>query len=173
MPAPSKFTEARKEQIIAVLKVGGSRETAAQVSGVAYETLRIWLKRGEEMAQKAEEADEESGSAYAEFRERVLAAEAEPRFKALAIVDKAMVDNPMLAWKVIERREPGYAPPMPGSVGGGAPQVHINLSLTGSAAPLPAWLEGEVIEGEVVEDAEEVPAIGDGSDSGPAETSGS
>ncbi len=152
MGRPSKFTEARKEQIIAVLKVGGSRDTAAQVAGVTGETLRVWLKRGEGMV---DDEDEEQESAYAEFYERVLAAEAEPRFRALGIVYKALPDKPELAWKVIERKEPGYAAPMPGAKQV-APAVQINLSLAGSSAPMPSWIEGEVV------DAEEVPALSDG-----------
>ncbi len=161
MPAPSKFTEARKQQILAVLKVGGSRKTAAEVAGVAEETLRVWLKRGQEV--------DDPDSAYTQFLEEVLGAEASERFRLLGIISKAAVDKPELAWKIIERREPGYAPPMPGKVVAG-PQVNINLSLTGSGKPLPSWLEGEVIEGEVIEDAEEVPALSDGS-SDPAEAS--
>lgn len=147
MGRPSKFTDSRKQQILAVLKVGGSRDTAAQVAGLTGETLRVWLKRG------ADTDDEESG--YRQFYEDVLAAEAEPRFRALGIVHRALPDNPMLAWKVIERKEPGYAPPTPGSHQV-APAVQINLSLTGSQAPLPAWIEGEVV------DAQESPALGDG-----------
>jgi len=147
MGRPSKFTEARREQIIAVLTVGGSRKTAANVSGLSEETLRVWLKRGED------NDDPESG--YRQFYERVLAAEAEPLYRALGIVHKALPDKPELAWKVIERREPGYAPPVPGKTSA-TPAVQINLSLTGSAQPLPAWLEGEVI------DAQEVPALSDG-----------
>lgn len=147
MGRPSKFVEARKQQILAVLKVGGSRDTAAQVAGVTSETLRVWLKRG------ADQDDE--GSSYREFYEEVLAAEAEPRFRALGIVYKALPDNPMLAWKVVERKEPGYAPPVPGTHQA-APAVQINLSLTGSAAPLPAWIDGEVV------DAPESPALRDG-----------
>jgi len=154
MGRPSKFTEARREQIVAVLTVGGSRKTAAHISGVSEETLRVWLKRGED------QDDEESG--YRQFYERVLAAEAEPLYRALAIVHKALPDKPELAWKVVERREPGYAPPVPGK-SNAAPAVQINLSLTGSAQALPAWLEGEVVEGEVI-DAQEVPALSSGSE---------
>ena len=156
MPRPSKFTEPVKNQILAVLKVGGSRETACAVAGLSTETLRVWLKQGE-----AE--DDRDISPWADFRREVIAAEADERFRALAVVSRELDNNPMLAWKVVERREPGYAPPMPGKVVA-APQIQINLSLTGSAAPLPAWIEGEVVE-----DAQEVPALGDGGE--PAEPS--
>lgn len=158
MPRPSKFTEPIKNQILAVLKVGGSRETACAVAGLSTETLRVWLKQGE-----AEE--DHDISPWADFRREVLAAEAEPRFKALGIVDREMANNPMLAWRVIERREPGYAPPMPGSTGG-TPQVQINLSLSGSTAPLPSWIQGTAVE----VDAEESPALPAGDGDG-AETS--
>ena len=156
MPRPSKFTEPVKNQILAVLKVGGSRETACAVAGLSTETLRVWLKQG------LDEEDHDI-SPWADFRREVLAAEAEPRFKALAIVEREMDNNPMLAWKVIERREPGYAPPMPGKTTSG-PQVQINLSLAGSSAALPSWIDAEVIE-----DAQEVPALGDGGGDAPAD----
>lgn len=145
MGRPSKFTDSRKEQILAVLKVGGSRETAAQVAGLSYETLRVWLKRGEAVAQVSEELGQDIESGYRDFREAVLAAEAEPRFRALGIIHRALPDKPELAFKYVERREPGYAPPQPGH-SQAAPQVQINLSLTGSAAPLPSWIEGTVVE---------------------------
>ena len=49
MPRPSKFTEPVKNQILGVLKVGGSRRTACAIAGLSEETLRVWLKRGEEL----------------------------------------------------------------------------------------------------------------------------
>lgn len=156
MPTLSKFTEPRKKQFLEVLEVGGSRQTACAIAGFSDETLRTWLRRGEE----AKEAD----SAYAKFREDVLAAEATPRFKALGMLQRTLPDNPAVLWKYIERQEPGYAPPQP-NVSRAQPQVQIHLSLGGSTTPLPAWLEGEVV------DAKEVPALGPG-DSDPDQDAG-
>ena len=161
MPRPSKFTEPVKQQILAVLKVGASRATACAVAGINEDTLRVWLKRGE-----AEERDE--GSVWAEFRREVLAAEVELRYKALGVISGDIRNNPSLAWKVVERREPGYAPPQTGTVGA-TPAVQINLSLGGSSAPLPMWMSGEVVE----VDAEESPALpaGDSDAAAPEEES--
>jgi hypothetical protein len=62
---PSKFTEARRQRILAVLSAGGSRRTAASVSGIAPATLTGWLTRGERVPE----------GRYGKFRREVLDAE--------------------------------------------------------------------------------------------------
>jgi hypothetical protein len=47
MPNRLKFTEPRKQRILAILAAGGSRRTAAAVAGIDPATLRGWLRRGE------------------------------------------------------------------------------------------------------------------------------
>jgi hypothetical protein len=62
---PSKFTEARRQRILAVLEAGGSRRTAASVSGIAPATLTGWLRRGERVPE----------GRYGKFRREVLDAQ--------------------------------------------------------------------------------------------------
>src|SRR5881394_1283637 len=104
MATPSKFTADRKEEILRAKRLGASNLTAARAGGVDEKTLRNWLEKGEA-------ADE--GSAYREFWQAFEAAEALPVVRALEIVSKAMIDKPDLAWKFLERREVGFAPPAP------------------------------------------------------------
>lgn len=46
MPTPSKFTEARRRVVIAALRCGASRRTAAKLAGVHVATLCRWVERG-------------------------------------------------------------------------------------------------------------------------------
>jgi hypothetical protein len=62
---PSKFTEARRQRILAILAAGGSRRQAASVSGIGPATLTGWLQRGERVP----------GGRYGEFRRQVEEAE--------------------------------------------------------------------------------------------------
>lgn len=148
MPTPSKFTADVRQKIIQALSVGASRSTAAAIAGVDEAQIRRWIKRG---------STSDAGTNFREFYEEVRKAEASPRMRALGIIYKELPDNPGLAWKYIERMEPGYAPPLPELAPQQAPLV-INLSFT-DGSPMPTWIEAEVI------DAPEVPAIGDGSSS--------
>jgi len=130
MPARSKFTAERRDRILEVLRVGASLRVAAAVAGVDHSTLLRWLERGK---------DAPEGSAYGQFYEAVRAAEAAPKVRALAIVHDQMVDNPTLAWKFIERRVDGFAPPTspPPARWPTQPTV-INLTL-GDGKPVPSW----------------------------------
>jgi hypothetical protein len=65
MGRPSKFTEARRQRILAMLAAGGSRRTAASVSGIGPATLTTWIRRGERVP----------GGQYGEFRRNVEEAE--------------------------------------------------------------------------------------------------
>lgn len=144
MPTPTKFTADRKKKIIEALTVGASRSTAAAIAGLGDESvLRRWITKGKEAA---------PGTSFAEFYEAVLEAEAHPRMRALGVIYNELPDRPDLAWKFIERREPGYAPPMPNIVPSQGPVV-IELALSGGA-PL-ALAAAEIVEGEIV--AEEDP----------------
>lgn len=46
MPARSKFTERRREQILQILRAGGTRVDATRAAGVTPMTFRRWLQRG-------------------------------------------------------------------------------------------------------------------------------
>lgn len=126
MPTPSKFTAETRQKIIEALSVGASRRTAAAIAGVNEAQIRRWLKKGEES---------EEGSRFREFYTQAIEAEAQPRLRALGVLYRELPDNPALAWKFIERREPGYAPPMvnqPAAVG--APVI-IQLGFADSTVP--------------------------------------
>jgi transposase-like protein len=145
MPAgrPSKFTAERRTRILEALQVGASRATAAAIGGVGERTLKRWIADG----QTARE-----GSAKRKFVEEVEAAEAHPKARALGIIYNAMQDRPELAWKFIERREHGFAPPIANVAPPAAPTL-IQLNFPG--APLPAVRQ--VIEGEVVDEQNSLP----------------
>jgi hypothetical protein len=139
MPTPSKFTADRRKLLIEGAELGLSRQSNSIHAGIEDATLRRWLERGRIAPE---------GSAFKRFREEFLAAEVAPRKKALAIVSEAWPDKPDLAWKFIERREPGYAPPMPNAPVHQGPVV-IELKLAGGQ-PL-AMAAADIIEGEVIE----------------------
>jgi hypothetical protein len=135
---PSKFTEPTKKRILEYLALGASRQTAAHAAGTSKQSLSRWMVEGEKAAQ---------GSAKKRFYEDVLEAESQGSVKALRIVSTEMENDPKLAWKYLERREPGYAPPMPSAPAAMASPVLIQLSLSdGSRPALPSVIEGEVDE---------------------------
>lgn len=143
MPTPSKFTPETRTKIIQALQVGASRRTAAAIAGIDEAQVRRWLTRGKESTE----------GRFHEFYEECLKAEASPRMRALGIIYKEMPENPMLAWRYVERREPGYEPPAPSLPTGQAPIVVQLAFHDGVKAALPE----PVIEGEVV-DVEDEPA---------------
>jgi hypothetical protein len=143
----SKMTEARKKTILECLRVGSSRMTAAALAGIAESTLQENIRKGRTAPE---------GTAAAKFTADVEAAEAAPRHKALGIIMREMEGSPTLAWKFLERREPGFAPPVPNAAPAQpAGPVVIQLALaTGSKDERPALKAvPEVIEGEYVEDS--------------------
>jgi transposase-like protein len=105
MPNRSRFTEDVRRTILQALAVGASRRTAAAVAGIDRHTLSRWISRGESAP---------AGSRFADFVAEVERAEATPRLRALATVNRDLADNAMLAWKFLERREDGFQPPAPG-----------------------------------------------------------
>lgn len=131
MPTRSKFTADRRHAILELLRAGASRRTAASVAGVDHSTLLRWIERGKSGA---------PGGRFREFFEAVEQAEADPRLRALETVYKELPDNPGLAWKFLERREPGYAPSMPQAPSPPVGPILIQLTLPESP---PALLGGE------------------------------
>lgn len=102
MPARSTFTEEKRETILQVLRIGGSGRTAAAAAGVPHTTYLRWLAKGRAAS---------PGTRFHEFAEQVEEAEAAPRVRALGVVYRELPDNPLLAWKFLQAREPGFAPP--------------------------------------------------------------
>lgn len=150
MGRPSKFTQERRDKILEVLRLGGSKHTAADYARVDRSQISRWLARGKEA---------EEGSSFRQFYEDVIEAEAQPRVRALWSVNKAMSDNPTLAFKFLERREPGFAPPMP-SAPAAAAVVAVHLSFADGSPAEPTWMD--------VIDAPQVPALSGPGGSGEA-----
>jgi len=94
MGRPAKFTEARRQRILAILAAGGSRRTAASVSGISPATLTGWIRRGERVP----------GGRYGDFCRDVLDAETEEH----RLVGLLAEDDEELAWalRFLERPEP-------------------------------------------------------------------
>lgn len=151
MPTPTKFTDPVRRKILGALQLGASRPTAAAIGGVSDETLRRWLERGKRM-------DEDSASGFRKFYDAVHEAEAYPKVRALQVVNKAWEDKPDLAWKFIERREHGFAPPVPQAAAPAMGPVVIQLSL---ADGRPLELSDTVIEVGAVEQDEAAGSTGD------------
>lgn len=147
MPMPTKFSTDTRKRVLAALSIGASRKTAAASAGVAASTLLRWLEIGKD-------GDEEGQ--YAKFYAAVLEAEAMPNLKALRAVNNALLDKPELAMKYLERREEGFAPPMPVSAAANPGAVVIQLAFAGGqlAPALGSSTDVEVIDVENVSSIE-------------------
>jgi hypothetical protein len=137
---PSKLTADRKQRILEAKKVGASNRTAALVAGISESALRDSLKRGEAAPEDSQ---------LHQFWEAFEQAAAHPRERALGIIYNALPDRPDLAWKYVERQEGGFAPPVQQPTTVVAP---VNLTLSFFEAPRPALEEGEIVDGEVVDE---------------------
>lgn len=88
---PMKLTPEVRERILSALNVGTPIEHAANAGGVAYATLRRWIKRGER----------QSKGEYHDFAKAVGEARAKALARWLAVIDKAAAtgDWKAAAWK--------------------------------------------------------------------------
>ena len=50
MPRPSKLTKTAQDTLRAALEAGNTRAAAAQAAGIAPDTLRTWMRQGEQQA---------------------------------------------------------------------------------------------------------------------------
>jgi transposase-like protein len=128
MPNRLKFTEPRKQRILAILAAGGSRRTAAAVAGIDPATLRDWLRRGERGV---------PGGRWQRFLEQVREAEAGPRLVGLPSDDGP--DSLKWALGVLDRESALAAAPPDAEESG---PVVIELSLA-EDRPLPPRLDPE------------------------------
>lgn len=129
--SPVTRTKFRPDVIQRVLKaasVGCSQETCASLAGIDQSTLSRWLATGKEQLERAE--DLENLPSLAQFAHDFYQCQASTNERALAIVYREMDTNPMLAWKYVERREKGYAPPAPALPERTAGPVVIQLTLS-------------------------------------------
>ncbi len=141
MPA-SKFTAARRADIIRGLRLGAPQSVAAQLAGVDKATMTRWMQAGEKA---------KPGTASRQFFEDVQRAKAEPQMRALEIVHDAMVDKPELAKWYVERQVAGYAPPQPNAHPVQAAPLTINLSFANPTTDALRAVPNEALEGEVIE----------------------
>lgn len=141
----SKFDASRRAKILEVLEYGASMETAAAIARITPVTLYRWLRQGE---------DANPESQFGKFYLDVMEARAKPKERALKTVSNELDDDPQMAWKFLERRENGFAPPSTRFVGPSAPVV-IQLSFANGAA-LPGGGPGDpedddIVDGELIE----------------------
>jgi hypothetical protein len=147
MPTPTKATTETLSKILDALSVGASRRTAAANARIDEKTLRRWMEQGKDAA---------PGTKWRKFHEDVLEAEAHPRLRALGSVYNEMPGNVNVAFRFLERREPGFAPPV--AIPPAVPQGPIVIQLGFSSRPLELVGDvGDVIDGEVVDEQDEQP----------------
>lgn len=95
MARPSKLTPETQAAIVKALRIGATYDVAAQAAGVAYDTLREWIKKGEAGQSK-----------YRQFSEALRAAEAECRLNYTAVIAKAANDGDWrAALEYLKRRD--------------------------------------------------------------------
>jgi len=93
---PAKFTAEVQERLLTVIRLGAYRNAACDFAGIAPETLRIWLRRGEA----------EAAGPYREFYKALKEAEAAACIKALGTIRIAMEQNWQAAAWFLERKRP-------------------------------------------------------------------
>lgn len=142
MPA-SKFIDKVRLRLLQAAAIGCSQETAAALAGIDQATLSRWLTKGAKEFTSCEDID--NLPAFAQFWCDWNEAQARPKERALAIVQREMDTNPMLAWKYVERRERGYQPPAPALPEKQQGPVIIQLTL-GNGAPVGALEPQTVID---------------------------
>jgi hypothetical protein len=57
---PSKYTPETVTQILEYLKVGNTRGTAGQASGISHQTFAVWLREYPEFSEAVKEAEAEA-----------------------------------------------------------------------------------------------------------------
>lgn len=128
MPTTSKFTERTRQSVLEVLRLGASLRTAAIVAGISPSTLTRWLGKADSTAE---------GSRWREFKAAVLKAQAEPKIRALTVINREMQDDSRLAWRFLERREEGFEPSMPRVRTGPEGPLKIEVKMSDGTPALP------------------------------------
>jgi len=114
---PSKLTPERGEKIIALIRAGNYKETAAACCGIDQSTLYRWVENGE----KAGDGEKDPNKDYREFYKAVKEAEAYAEAAHLSIIAKAAQGHTLVAKKTTTttkpdgsttvREEEAYQPP--------------------------------------------------------------
>ena len=94
---PSKFTPEVRNRILSAIRNGNTYEASAHYGGVSYDTLREWIKRGQE----------ETAGEFSEFFEAIKSAEAKAEVESVALIRQAAQEGQWqaAAW-FLERRKP-------------------------------------------------------------------
>src|SRR5580658_5839288 len=93
---PTKLTPDIQEKILTVIKLGAYRTAACDFAGISPETLRNWMRRGEN----------EGEGPYVEFAAAIKQAEASACLKALGTIRTAMESQWQAAAWFLERKRP-------------------------------------------------------------------
>lgn len=93
---PTKLTPDIQEKILTVIKLGAYRAAACDFAGITAETLRNWIRRGEN----------EGVGPYWEFAAAIKQAEASACLKALGTIRNAMEQEWQAAAWFLERKRP-------------------------------------------------------------------
>jgi hypothetical protein len=96
--APSKFTPELAAAIVASVRKGNPYRTAAQAQGIAYQTLRVWVRRGS----SGKPEDEH----FRAFRDQVKNARSQAMQDALQEVREAARTSWQAAAWYLERSDP-------------------------------------------------------------------
>lgn len=96
MGRPTKLTPELQVKIVEIIRAGNYADVAAEAVGIGSSTYYHWLALGR---------DATSGK-YRDFRDAVKAAECYAEVRAVAIVQKHMVDNWQAAMTYLERKFP-------------------------------------------------------------------
>ena len=94
MARPSKLTPETRDIIIEGIRLGLRYDDAALAAGVSYQTIRNWVKKGEE---------NKSGK-YVEFLDALKVAEGEGEKMLVALIQKAARKQWQAAAWILERR---------------------------------------------------------------------
>lgn len=94
---PTKFTPDTCNRILSAIRNGNTYEASAHYGGVSYDTLREWIKRGQE----------ETAGEFSEFFEAIKSAEAKAEVESVALIRQAAQEGQWqaAAW-FLERRKP-------------------------------------------------------------------
>lgn len=57
---PTKYTPDRISQILEYLRVGNTRGTAGQASGISHQTFALWLREYPEFSEQVKEAEQQA-----------------------------------------------------------------------------------------------------------------
>lgn len=92
----SKFTQARRDAIVAAIQAGHPIPSAAGMAGLAKATVYDWLNKGEK----------EPGGQYGAFAQAVAEAQSQAADFAIGSITRAMPDDWRAAMEFLSRRFP-------------------------------------------------------------------